>query len=210
MSVPMKVMMSAIIIDSGSSAKARSTVSAPAVNMFQSVSCRNALVRRELQQLDEGDDGDQEREQHRAHRHDGATSAFRPLRSKRQPKITLMAAPRSGKSGMSQRYLTCSTRDGTEVRASRVPCSTPASWSATRTSMVRNVWKMASTMARPTAASAAASTMTKRAKTWPRHAAGHEVGEGDEVDVRAVQDELDAHEHADRVAAGGHGEEARG
>jgi hypothetical protein len=34
------------------------------------------------------------------------------------------------------------------------------------------------------------------------------VVEGHEVHVRAVQDELHAHEHGDRVAARGHGEEA--
>ena len=33
--------------------------------------------------------------------------------------------------------------------------------------MVLKVWKMLSTMARPTAASAAASTTTKRVKAWP-------------------------------------------
>ena len=69
--------------------------------------------------------------------------------------------------------------------------------------MVLKVWKMARTMARPTAASAAASTMTKSANTWPVDAAVDVVVEGDEVHVRAVQDELDAHQDADRVAAGG-------
>ena len=74
--------------------------------------------------------------------------------------------------------------------------------------MVRKVWKMASTMARPTAASAAASTMTKRAKTWPPSPPLTRAVEGDEVDVGAVEDELDAHQHAHRVAAGDHRDEA--
>ena len=67
--------------------------------------------------------------------------------------------------------------------------------------------KMASTMARPTPTSAAATAMTNRANTWPDDRAVHGA-ERDEVDVDGVEDQLDRHEHHDAVAAGDHAVDA--
>ena len=50
--------------------------------------------------------------------------------------------------------------------------------------------------------------MTKIAKIWPSYAAAAVAREGDVVDVGRVQDELDAHQDAEGVAAREHAEEA--
>jgi len=65
---------------------------------------------------------------------------------------------------------------------------------------------MASTMASPMAASAAASTITKIENTCPGQLPRplHEVVEGDEVDVGGVEDQLDPHQDAHRVPPGDH------
>ena len=55
-------------------------------------------------------------------------------------------------------------------------------------------------MARPTAASAAATTITKKLKMWPSTCL-QLVGERDEAQVHGVQHQLDGHEHGDDVAA---------
>ena len=64
------------------------------------------------------------------------------------------------------------------------------------------------TMARPMAASAAATAMTKNAETWPSHVAAL-AREGEEGQVRRVEHQLDAHEHHQRVAAHQHAEHAQ-
>ena len=63
-------------------------------------------------------------------------------------------------------------------------------------------------MARPIAASPAATVSTNMAKTWPGQVA--EVGaEGDEVDVHREQDQLDRHQDDDDVLAVEEDAEAR-
>ena len=102
MSVPMKVMMSTIIIESGSRAKARSNRSWPAASMFQSVFCRNrslpgsATIWAKARSATSSD------------------SVIVPMamawfhllprvRWMRMPRRELTSAPMAGKSGMSQR-----------------------------------------------------------------------------------------------------------
>ena len=67
--------------------------------------------------------------------------------------------------------------------------------------------KMATMMARPTAASAAATVITKKAKTCPRHRP-EEAGVGQERQVDGVQHQLDAHEDDDCVPAREHARHA--
>ncbi len=54
-------------------------------------------------------------------------------------------------------------------------------------------------MARPTAASAAATTITKKTKIWPENLVPH-VREGDEGQVDGVEHQLNRHEDGDEVA----------
>ena len=68
--------------------------------------------------------------------------------------------------------------------------------------------KTAMTMARPMAASAAATAMTKKADTWPTSVAAH-AREGEEGEVGGVEHQLDAHEDHQRVAADQHAEHAQ-
>ncbi len=102
MSVPMKVMMSTIIMESGSRAKARSNRSGPALSMFQSVSCRNrSSLGRPIIAMSARS----------ATRSDSVIIAmampwfhFLPrVRWMRMPNRELISAPMAGKSGMSQR-----------------------------------------------------------------------------------------------------------
>ena len=64
-------------------------------------------------------------------------------------------------------------------------------------------------MARPTAASAAATTSTKKTSTWPS-VAPERPGEGHEGEVDRVQHQLHAHEDGDDVPAQEHPEGADG
>ena len=102
MSVPMKVMMSTIIIESGSSANARSTVTRPAVNMFHSVSCRKRCSAGSARSWMKAASAVRKASSI-APTPTTWTSCCLPARSKRQPKTAFTQAPRSGNSGMSQR-----------------------------------------------------------------------------------------------------------
>ena len=61
--------------------------------------------------------------------------------------------------------------------------------------------KKARTMARPTAASAAATAMMKKANIWPVMVAACCAVERDERQVHRVQHQLDAHQLDEHVAA---------
>ena len=61
-------------------------------------------------------------------------------------------------------------------------------------------------IASPTAASAAATVITKNTNTWPADAV--RLRERDERQVHRVEHQLDAHEHDDRVAAREHADDA--
>ena len=69
-------------------------------------------------------------------------------------------------------------------------------------------------MPRPTAASAAASVITKIAKTWPCRAVGSMnslpvTREGDQIQIDGVQNQFDRHQDDDHVAAGEHADHAQ-
>ena len=70
---------------------------------------------------------------------------------------------------------------------------------ASSTEADRRVRKIDMMIASPTTTSAAATTITKNAITWPVEVAV-DAGERDEREVRGVEHQLDAHEHDDRVA----------
>ena len=108
MSAPIPVMMRTIIIESGSSANARSTVTRPAVSTFQSVFCRNRSSAGRWRSCQNA----------RSATAKEANIAVTAMRwtiflpnsfCSFQPTRALMAAPTSGKSGMSQRYDTWCT-----------------------------------------------------------------------------------------------------
>ena len=63
-------------------------------------------------------------------------------------------------------------------------------------------------IASPTTTSAAATTMTKNAMTWPSRVP-LDAGEGDQGQVHRVEHQLDAHEDDDRVAAHEHARRRR-
>ena len=69
-------------------------------------------------------------------------------------------------------------------------------------------------MARATAASAAASTMTKMAMNWPSSPKPWtppfqlRTAEGDEIQVGAVEHQFDAHQHPDGVPLDRHADHA--
>ncbi len=67
------------------------------------------------------------------------------------------------------------------------------------------------TIARATAASAAATAMIRIGKTVAgRVALEEEAVEGDEIQRRGVEDQLDAEQHRDQVAPGEHAVDAEG
>ena len=67
------------------------------------------------------------------------------------------------------------------------------------TASVARARNTAMMMARPTAASAAATTITKKTKIWPFTCVPL-MGEGDEGEVHGVEHELDGHEDRDEIA----------
>ena len=67
------------------------------------------------------------------------------------------------------------------------------------TASVERARKTAMMMARPTAASAAATIMTKKTKIWPLHLVPL-IGKGDEGEIDGVEHELNGHEDGDEVA----------
>ena len=112
------------------------------------------------------------------------------------PKAQQTIAPASGSSQSSDQQ-----RIGTaRLPATCCSASSDAVSLTSSTSTKRSARKVVTTMARPIAASAAATVITRKAKMWPALCT-HDARERDEQQVRGVEHQLDAISMIERIAA---------
>ena len=125
---------------------------------------------------------------------------------RRRPKSSMVAAPASGNSGISQ---ICARKNsgGMEIQSLR-PRPVPVNayhfkMSISSASTVSRLRKNAMMIPSPTAASAAASVMIKDGEDLPFDRT-HQPRKRHQVDVHGVQDQFDGHQNNDDVAARDH------